>query len=141
MITITKIFRFETAHAIHQYQGSCKNIHGHSYELHVSVKAKQSSEAYISGTGIIFDFKELKEIVQSQVVKVLDHKLLLSKGYLDAGKQDFLADELVIFDAEPTAENMLIFTRDQIHKALPAHVQLHSLKLRETRDSYAEWSL
>jgi 6-pyruvoyltetrahydropterin/6-carboxytetrahydropterin synthase len=140
MITITKIFRFETAHAIHQYPGSCKNIHGHSYELHVTVRAKKSREGYVEGLGIILDFKELKAIVQSSVVKLLDHKLLLSKAYLKMNKQEFASDELVIFDAEPTAENILIFARNQIVNALPDDIQLHSLKLWETRDSYAEWS-
>jgi 6-pyruvoyltetrahydropterin/6-carboxytetrahydropterin synthase len=140
MISITKIFRFETAHAIHRYQGSCKNIHGHSYELHVTVKAKQSTEGYVDGLGIIIDFKDLKEIVQSQVVKGLDHKLLLSKAYLAENKNEFEKDELVIFDMEPTAENILIFARNQIQASLPKHILLYSLRLWETRDSYAEWS-
>lgn len=139
MISITKIFRFETAHAIHQYQGSCKNIHGHSYELHVAVRAKQLPDDYVDGLGIILDFKELKTIVQSNVVRLLDHKLLLSKAYLEANKQKFSSDELVVFDVEPTAENILVFARNQILNALPGDVQLHSLKLWETRDSYAEW--
>ena len=140
MISLTKIFRFETAHAIHRYQGSCRNIHGHSYELHVTVKATQPIDGYVDGLGIILDFKELKVIVQSQVVNMLDHKLLLSRAYLKENKHDFLSDELVVFDAEPTAENILIYARDQIRKALPHQVQLQSLKLWETRDSYAEWS-
>lgn len=140
MISITKIFRFETAHAIHQYQGSCRNIHGHSYELHVTVKAKEPADGYVKGLGIIFDFKELKTIVQSNVVKTLDHKLLLSKAYLDSKQHDFLPEELVVFEEEPTAENILIFARDQIQSALPEYIELHSLKLWETRDSYAEWS-
>jgi 6-pyruvoyltetrahydropterin/6-carboxytetrahydropterin synthase len=140
MISITKIFRFEAAHAIHQYQGSCKNIHGHSYELHVAVRAKQPTDGYVEGLGIILDFKELKASVQSNVVKLLDHKLLLSKAYLEMNRLEFSSDELVIFDVEPTAENILIFVRNQIISALPDYVQLHSLKLWETRDSYAEWS-
>lgn len=139
MISITKIFRFESAHAIHRYQGSCKNIHGHSYELQVTVKATQSNEGYVEGLGIILDFKELKAIVQSQVVKALDHKLLLSRAYLEESSNEFAEDELIIFDVEPTAENILIYVRDQIRASLPEHVHLHALKLWETRDSYAEW--
>jgi 6-pyruvoyltetrahydropterin/6-carboxytetrahydropterin synthase len=141
MISITKIFRFETAHAIHHYNGSCKNIHGHSYELHVTVKAKELPEGYVQGLGIIIDFKELKEIVQTSVVKKLDHKLLVSKSYQQENKLAFNSDELVLFDAEPTAENILIFARDRIKKSLPESIELQSLKLWETRDSYAEWTL
>jgi 6-pyruvoyltetrahydropterin/6-carboxytetrahydropterin synthase len=139
MITITKIFRFETAHAIRGYPGSCKNVHGHSYELHVAVKSKQPSDGYVSGLGIILDFKELKTIVQEKVVNRLDHKLLLSESYLAEKKPGFQLDEVVAFEAEPTAENILIFARDQILKVLPEHILLHSLKIWETRDSYAEW--
>lgn len=139
MITITKIFRFESAHAIYGYQGSCKNVHGHSYELHVTVKAKQPAEDYLEDLGIVFDFKDLKSIVHSQVVNTLDHKLLLSNAYLEANENKFISDELLMFDVEPTAENILIFARNQIRDALPEHVQLHALKLWETRDAYAEW--
>ena len=139
MISITKIFRFESAHAIHQYEGSCKNIHGHSYELHVTVKAKQPTGGYVEGLGIILDFKELKSLVQSHVVKQLDHKLLLSKAYLAEHTRDFSREELNVFEVEPTAENILVFARDRILGSLPPHIKLHSLKLWETRDSYAEW--
>jgi 6-pyruvoyltetrahydropterin/6-carboxytetrahydropterin synthase len=141
MISITKIFRFETAHAIHGYEGSCRHIHGHSYELHVTVKSTQPDEGYVKGLGILFDFKDLKTLVQSEVVKMLDHKLLLSNSYLAESNQLRQREELVVFDVEPTAENILIFARNQIQKVLPDHVQLHSLKLWETQDSYAEWSL
>ncbi|MBP9926280.1 MAG: 6-carboxytetrahydropterin synthase [Cyclobacteriaceae bacterium] len=139
MISLTKIFRFETAHAILHYQGACKNIHGHSYELHVTVKATQPTEEYLKGLGIILDFKELKTIVQENVVKKLDHKLVLSKEYLATTKNIFSTDELIVFEVEPTAENLLIFARDHIRPNLPDYIQLHSLKLWETRDSYAEW--
>ena len=40
MLKLTKIFHFEMAHAIHGYAGACKHIHGHSYELHVTVTEK-----------------------------------------------------------------------------------------------------
>lgn len=139
-MSITKIFRFETAHAIHQYKGSCKYIHGHSYELHVTVIAKEPVEGYLKGLGILFDFKELKSIVQSRVTDALDHKLLLSKAFLAANKNNLLLEEVVVFEEEPTAENILIFARDQIQSSLPGHIDLHSLKLWETRDSYAELS-
>lgn len=140
MISITKIFRFEAAHAIYKYPGSCEHIHGHSYELQVTVQATQASEDFIPGLGIIIDFKDLKIRVQEAVIKALDHKLILSKTYLSKTKNAFSPDELVVFDFEPTAENLLIFSRNQIHSNLPEYVQLKSLRLYETRDSFADWS-
>jgi 6-pyruvoyltetrahydropterin/6-carboxytetrahydropterin synthase len=139
MITITKIFRFETAHAIYGYQGPCAHIHGHSYELHVRVAAEENEAGYIGGTGIIIDFKDLKALVQTAVIKKLDHKLVLSKEYLAATTNSFANQEVVIFDAEPTAENLLIYIRKEIQNLFPQNIRLRSLTLWETRDSYAEW--
>jgi len=140
MISITKIFRFEAAHAIHHYPGSCAHIHGHSYELQVTVQAKEPSEGFIQGLGIVYDFKDLKTLVQEHAIKLLDHKLILSKAYLAETKKSFTDNELVVFEVEPTAENLLIFLRGQIRPKLPKPICLSSLKLWETRDSYAEWS-
>jgi 6-pyruvoyltetrahydropterin/6-carboxytetrahydropterin synthase len=134
------MFRFEAAHAIHHYPGSCAHIHGHSYELHVTVKAKASSENFIDGIGIVMDFKNLKSIVQDHAIQLLDHKLILSKIYLAESKNDFTKDELLVFEVEPTAENLLLFLKRKILPELPHDIQLKSLKLWETRDSYAEWS-
>jgi 6-pyruvoyltetrahydropterin/6-carboxytetrahydropterin synthase len=141
MISITKIFRFEAAHALYNYPGSCARLHGHSYELHVTVQETKPSDDFIDGLGIMIDFKELKACVLEGAVKELDHKLILSKAYLATTKGQFSAEELVVFDHEPTAENLLIFLRNQIGSKLPNSFQLRSLKLWETRDSYAEWSL
>ena len=60
MITITKVFRFEMAHAIFGYAGKCKNIHGHSYVLHVTVTNSSGDDDFILAPGFILDFKELK---------------------------------------------------------------------------------
>jgi 6-pyruvoyltetrahydropterin/6-carboxytetrahydropterin synthase len=139
MISITKIFRFEAAHAIHHYPGSCAHIHGHSYELHVTVQDGSGVDHFIPGLGIVMDFKDLKTLVQREAVELLDHKLILSKAFLAENKTSFRAGELTVFDVEPTAENLLIFLRDRIKKNLPQHVRLVGLRLWETRDSFAEW--
>jgi 6-pyruvoyltetrahydropterin/6-carboxytetrahydropterin synthase len=105
MLLVTKIFHFETAHAIFGYQGACKNIHGHSYELHITVCAPQDADQYLPGTGILVDFKILKQIVNEAVVKKLDHILLLSQDYIDHHPGSEHHENLMVFDAEPTAEN------------------------------------
>lgn len=139
MTTVTKIFRFEMAHAIHGYTGKCSNIHGHSYELHVTVQAKRNHQYFIPSPGFIIDFKELKQIVKNEVLSKLDHMLYLSKE----GMNDFNLcgqhGNLVITDWEPSAENLLHFIHLRIANALPCGVCLQALKLYETADSYAEW--
>ena len=140
MISVTKIFRFETAHAILNYPGKCAQIHGHSYELHVSIRLKDLVEEHLEGLGMVLDFKELKAIVQKDVIEILDHKMVLSKNYVAENKINIPSDELLAVDWEPTAENLLLFIRGRLHNAFADDAQLHSLKLWETRDSYAEWS-
>jgi 6-pyruvoyltetrahydropterin/6-carboxytetrahydropterin synthase len=139
MIAITKVVRFEAAHAIYGYAGPCAHIHGHSYELHVTIAAKDQTDGFIEGTGIMVDFKELKAWLQELVIKIFDHKLVLSKAYLAATTNTFLQQEVVVFDAEPTAENLLIHIQKEITGKIPSHLTLLSLRLWETRDSYAEW--
>jgi 6-pyruvoyltetrahydropterin/6-carboxytetrahydropterin synthase len=65
---------------------------------------------------------------------------MLSKAYLFETKGQFSPDELVVFDTEPTAENLLLFLSREISLVLPGSVSLYSLRIWETRDSYAEWS-
>ena len=140
MIAISKIFRFEAAHAIDHYPGSCSQIHGHSYQLQVAVKPNRQSQDFIPGLGMVMDFKVLKSIVQDCAIRLLDHKLLLSKSYLAKSENNFSNEELVIFDFEPTAENLLRFLKMKIVPQLPQEILLVSLKLWETHDSFAEWS-
>ena len=140
MLALTKIFHFEMAHAIHGYSGSCKNIHGHSYELHVTVSAAISDEVYVAAPGFLIDFKEIKKMVNVSVVKKLDHHLLLSEDFLKVNLSFSTAENLVIFEAEPTAENLLIYIRNILVKKFSQNIQLTRLKLFETIDSYAEWS-
>jgi 6-pyruvoyltetrahydropterin/6-carboxytetrahydropterin synthase len=139
MIVVTKIFRFEMAHAILGYNGKCKNIHGHSYELHATVSSQQPAEKYFPSPGFVIDFKDLKKIVNAHVIDRMDHKLLLSKEYIAERCKDLQFENLVIFEAEPTAENLLVFIAEKLQQVLPAVTKLRKLKLYETEDSYAEW--
>lgn len=128
------------AHAIHGYPGSCKNIHGHSYELHVTVTAGKESRHYIPAPGFILDFKELKQIVTSAIIQTFDHRLLLSRSYLLGNPAIKSQENLVTWEAEPTAENLLVYMKETLFEKLSEKVKLVKLKLYETKDSYAEWT-
>ncbi|WP_109697689.1 6-pyruvoyl trahydropterin synthase family protein [Chitinophaga deserti] len=141
MIQVTKIFRFETAHALHGYNGACRHIHGHSYQLHVTVRAEAEPERYFPAPGILLDFRDLKELVNNAVIRRLDHRLVVSPDFLAAHPAESEEENLVVMDAEPSAENLLIFIRNSIREKLPAGVLLARLQLFETADSYAEWVL
>ncbi len=138
MLLLTKIFHFEMAHAIFSYKGACKNIHGHSYQLHVTVSSDNNDD-YLPSPGFIIDFKEIKKLVMVSVIEYFDHKLILSRCFLLANPSFTSQENLVIWEAEPTAENMLLFIKNKLIEKLPEVVKLENLKLYETNDSYAEW--
>ena len=140
MIQLIKIFHFEMAHAIHGYPGVCKNIHGHSYELHVAVSTADDSLDYIPDPGFIIDFKEIKMLVNTFVIERLDHKVVLSHRFLLENPSFFSPQNLFTWQVEPTAENILLYIVKELSARLPKAVSLSHLKLFETKDSYAEWT-
>ncbi len=139
MIQLTKIFHFEMAHAIDGYPGACKNIHGHSYELHVQVNSGNLSNEYIQGIGLDIDFKYIKNIVKCHIIDAFDHHLLLSKRYLSNNAGLAKNENLIAWEIEPTAENILIYIQKILQEKMPTNCHLHQLTLFETKDSYAIW--
>lgn len=139
MLQISKIFRFEMAHAIYGYAGKCKNVHGHSYILHVTITGSSDNDSYIPAPGFIYDFKQLKKIVNETVINKLDHQLVLSNVYLQTNTPFISAENILAWEMEPTAENILIYIKQNLQLALPAEIKLIKLQLYETADSYAEW--
>ena len=139
MLTLTKIFNFEMAHAIQGYAGACRYVHGHSYELHVTVSGGAGHKKYIPPPGFVTDFKEIKKMVTEAVVEKLDHKLVLSEAFLMEYPSWSLQENLVTWEAEPTAENILLFIQKTLGEKVSGDTKLLCLKLYETKDSYAEW--
>jgi 6-pyruvoyltetrahydropterin/6-carboxytetrahydropterin synthase len=139
-IRLTKEFSFEMAHALDGYDGKCKNIHGHSYEFKVTVIGEPLHNEHSPKNGMVMDFGELKQIVNETVVNKFDHALMLknSENSRQLVGQNY-ANRLVLVDFQPTCENMLIYFAEEISKRLPENIQLHSLFLRETPTSFAEW--
>lgn len=141
MIRLTKIFNFEMAHALYGYDGPCKNIHGHSYALEVTVAGEPLNDPEHPKHGMVMDFSDLKAIVKEQIVDRLDHALLLNGNspHRDIPQLDSNFEKVVFVEYQPTCENMLLDFVKRIQGLLPKHVKLATLKLKETPNSYAEW--
>lgn len=140
-IRLTKEFRFEMAHALWNYDGLCRNIHGHSYILAVTVIGEPIQDQSNPKLGMVMDFGDLKRIVNEEIVDRLDHSIVISKN---APVEQLLlvpqmTDRHEIVDYQPTCENMLVDFAGRISKRLPEYIRLFSLKLNETASSYAEW--
>jgi 6-pyruvoyltetrahydropterin/6-carboxytetrahydropterin synthase len=67
------------AHALKGYDGPCRNIHGHSYELYVTVIGKPLNDAGSPKNGMLMDFGDLKKIVRKCIVEEFDHGLVLNR--------------------------------------------------------------
>ncbi len=141
-IRITKHFDFESAHALYGYDGKCKNIHGHSYHLYVTVIGEPIIDAENPKNGMVMDFGDLKVIVKKEIVSKFDHAVVLNENSphkVLANTINEHSHKVVLVPYQPTSENMLIDFSERIQKQLPENVLLHSLKLYETANSYAEW--
>jgi 6-pyruvoyltetrahydropterin/6-carboxytetrahydropterin synthase len=140
-IRLTKEFRFEMAHALWNYDGLCKHFHGHSYILRVTVIGSPNNNPQSPKCGMVMDFGQLKEIVNQEIVNKLDHSVVINKAsaYQDFLKLPQIGERVVLTDYQPTCENMIIEMAEKIASRLPKEVQLHSLRLNETANSFAEW--
>lgn len=140
-IRVTKEFTFDCAHALYNYNGLCRNIHGHTYKLLVTVKGTIDEDESSPSYGMIIDFSVLKKLVKKYIVDVYDHSLVVNEklkfpveftAYQDKGKY-------IEFDGQATCENMVIKFASILKGILPKSCSLFSVKLYETPTSYAEW--
>jgi 6-pyruvoyltetrahydropterin/6-carboxytetrahydropterin synthase len=140
-IRLTKEFRFEAAHALKDYDGPCRNIHGHSYELSVTVIGAPILNRESAKLGMVMDFADLKEIIRKQIIDPFDHALILNSEVSREDPEKFGEPftNIVFVPYQPTSENFLLDFSERIGELLPAGVKLYSLRLRETANSYAEW--
>ncbi len=141
-IRITKQFSFETGHALYGYDGKCRNVHGHSYKLSVTVIGTPISQSENVKFGMVIDFGDLKKIVKTEIVDVFDHATVFNKNtpHVELAKE--LSDRghnVLLVDYQPTSEMMVIDFAKKIQKHLPEEIKLFSLKLQETDTSFAEW--
>ena len=79
-IRITQQFRFETGHALYGYDGKCKNVHGHSYKLSVTVIGMPITDPNHTKCGMVIDFTDLKKIVKEEIVDQFDHATVFNKN-------------------------------------------------------------
>ena len=77
--------------------------------------------------------------MQNLIIEQLDHKLVLSSAYLNLHHHLNVQENLVQWQMEPSAENILLYIVSTLRDALPSNTKLVYLKLHETKDSFAEW--
>ncbi|HRG59519.1 MAG TPA: 6-carboxytetrahydropterin synthase [Bacteroidia bacterium] len=140
-IRVTKVFTFDMAHALFGYDGPCKNIHGHTYELSVTLKGKVLHEANHPKDGMVIDFTDFKRIVKQEIIDVFDHALVLNANSAHANLKglDEQFEKINYVPYQPSCENLLLDFLLRIEQKMPAHIHINNLKLYETPTSFAEW--
>jgi 6-pyruvoyltetrahydropterin/6-carboxytetrahydropterin synthase len=140
-IRVTKQFGFEMSHALFNYDGLCRSIHGHSYKLQVTVCGEPLREPGNGKDGMVIDFSVLKKLIQENIVGKLDHSLMINEkapvDKLDALGQMYERHHVVPF--QPTTENLVVYIAEKVKLLLPEHIALFSVRLFETSSSFAEW--
>ncbi len=140
-IRVTKRFHFEMAHTLYEYDGLCRNIHGHSYNLEVTISGEPRNEPGHPKDGMVLDFSELKNIVKTQIVNRFDHALMVNH-LVPENQKELLrqtTERIFIVGFQPTSENIAAYIAEIVQQHLPAGVKLFSIRLYETETSFAEW--
>lgn len=141
-VRVTKSFTFDMAHALYGYDGPCKNIHGHTYKLFVTLKGKPLNKNNDPKNGMLIDFSDVKECVKQNILNDFDHALVLFKhsphGKLDKklGEQ---FEKIIYLKHQPTCENLLLHFYNILKPLFKREPKLVYLRLEETPTSYAEW--
>ena len=130
---ITRKAHFNAAHQLWNTQlteeenlnlfGKCANphFHGHNFELFVCVKGQPDPK-----TGLVMDLKDLKKIIEREVIEPLDnHNLNLDVPWLQG--------------IMPSIENVVVAIWERIEPHLPKGAQLHKITLWETQNNFVEY--
>ncbi len=142
IIRVTKEFTFDMAHALFGYDGPCKNIHGHTYRLLVTIRGKVLNEPNHPKDGMLLDFGYLKKIVKEKIIHKYDHALLLNNHLPSKKKEELIqiTEKILFVPYQPTCENLLLAIKTELAIAFKIDgFELIKLKLFETPTSYSEW--
>jgi 6-pyruvoyltetrahydropterin/6-carboxytetrahydropterin synthase len=103
---------FDAAHALHGYPGECRELHGHTWDVEVTV-----SGAKLDGVGIVYDFKDLKADLA---------------GILDSYDHAFLNEVPPFDELNPTAENLARVVFEKLEESVGPAVDVVSVSVWES---------
>ena len=136
MLTVTKSVKFDAAHVLTNHQGLCKNLHGHTYRVEVSVTQPPESNA-----DMVIDFKDLKKLCEDVILARFDHAFIYDST--SAAESEIAAVVVkhgmraAALPFRSTAENLARHFHEQLS---PLVRGLSSVRVWETPDSCAEYT-
>lgn len=139
IIRVTKEFSFEMAHALSRYDGKCENVHGHTYFLSITVSGEPEPAHDSPRNGMVMDFSDLKMLVKEYILDPFDHSLVINETDPRLQELSKVSTKIIRAPYQPTCENLIRDFVARVSPFLVGPVKLHSVRLRETPTSYAEW--
>ena len=127
------------AHALPGYDGLCRHIHGHSFNLEVCVLGEPLQQPGHPKNGMVMDFKLLKSIVKEEFLDKIDHAFIINTQHAASEIYKTYTGKIFEMRSEPSAENMVELFAELITSKLPAYCKIYRIKLFETESSYVEW--
>ena len=110
-VRLSKEFHFEMGHALLNYDGLCRHIHGHSYKLIITVIGTPIADPLDPKLGMVLDFSDLKAAVKEPIVDHFDHSLIINKEaerYLP-DESHAMYEKVHLLDFQPTCENLVLY--------------------------------
>ena len=132
MYKVTKEIHFCYGHRLINYEGKCAHPHGHNGKIEIQLFADK-----LDGRGMVYDFGDIKEIIQKWVDRELDHKMILQKGDPLVAKLKELGEPYFETDKNPTAESLAKLVFDH---AKSKNLPIRSVTFWETVSSFATYS-
>ena len=129
---VTKQIDFCYGHRLLNYDGMCKNLHGHNGLLEIEVGADS-----LDSLGMVIDFGDVKDVVKGWVDANMDHRMILSKDDPILGMLNDINEPVYVLDDNPTAENIAKHIHEQARKA---GLDILETRLWETPSSFATYS-
>jgi 6-pyruvoyltetrahydropterin/6-carboxytetrahydropterin synthase len=133
---IAKKFDWEMGHRLPEHFGLCKNIHGHSYKMIVEFEGELDEQ------GMVIDFYDVERII-NPIIEKLDHAFMVKDD--DKLTLEFLEklnSKKVVVNFVASVENICNYISDKIIKSnLPKNIKIINVRVYETAEDYAEFSL
>jgi 6-pyruvoyltetrahydropterin/6-carboxytetrahydropterin synthase len=141
---ITRHLEFDAGHRIPNHNGQCRHLHGHRYQIEVTLGGPVVELVGESDEGMLMDFGHIKSIMQESLIDLWDHSFFVAKT--DKVMVEFLAGipghKTTLVDGVPTAENLAKIAFDilspQFNLFYHGQVKLKQLRLYETPNCWAD---
>jgi 6-pyruvoyltetrahydropterin/6-carboxytetrahydropterin synthase len=101
MYRVTREIRFCYGHRLLNYDGKCRNLHGHNGRAVIALEAPQ-----LDGLGMVVDFSRIKRVVSTWINDTLDHKMILHRDDPVLPYLQQQGEPVFVLDVNPTAENI-----------------------------------